>query len=941
MSKRPQPPQPGDDSTTPGKNPGASRRQVLRFGSTFGAMMALGSLPVFTASEPTPRLAKVAFTANPTRLWYTTPGVESSIISQGLALGNGRIGALVTGDPAKDVFFLSDATMWTGGLNNTLLSNGQFPYDEAGFGSFQMLAKAYLTIPTHTMASITSYTRQLDLSNGFASATYVKDGVTYTREAYISHPDDVMVIRLTQSGGGSYTGSFALNGTHTGDTTTASGSTASFGGTFTNSLKYGAAVRIVGTGGSTGTSGGTLTFTGCTEVRIIVTGGTNYVPDSTKAFKDPTVDPKAVATTKVSNAAALSATSLFDNHLADHQALFNAMWVNLGTSTAAQKAKDTTARLLARGTSTAAASADPELEATYLQFGRYLTIAGSRSGLPTNLEGLWIDHNGADPWRGDYHTNINLQMNYWLPDRAGLPSCFDALTNYCLAQLPAWKAATATHFNDSRNTMYRNSAGGTAPGWTIATSANVFGGLGWEWNPAGNAWLSNQLFEHYEYVGDPAYLAKIYDLIKGACEFWQQRLISRTVTVDGAQVTRLVGDVDWSPEHGPHGQLGISYAQELVWQLFENYRKACLILARDATYAATIKSLQDQLYLPQINTAVTPHQLQEWMSPTTTGEATHRHLSPLVGLFPGDRINTDTTATAVVDAAEGLLTARGLQSYGWATAWRSLCWSRLKNADKAYQTVLNVIGTSSTARNLFDMYSPTTFQIDANYGTPAAMLEMLLYARPGVIELLPALPAAWATGSITGLGARGGFTVDMAWSGGAVTTATVRSVRGGATVVRSGSWSKVVVVPAGGSVTVTPTSASSTCFLTNRDSGKVIDVPGSSTATGTALIQYSRQGSNNQKWVFSRVDDVWFTIKNLHSNLTMDVSGGSTADGASIIQWSATSGTNQHWRLDDAGGGHVKIVSRRSGKVLGINAASNIVQQTDTGSTSQHWRLEL
>ncbi|MBG6134094.1 glycosyl hydrolase family 95 catalytic domain-containing protein [Longispora fulva] len=920
-----------------------SRRDVLRIGGAVGAFLTLGGLPVFAesalAADARPTSLTLVPAGQATTLWYPTPAVESRVISEGLAIGNGRLGALVGGDPSNDFLYLSDATLWTGTLNGALDGGGQFPYNNTTFGAFQLLAKAYLAIPAHTTASITNYKRQLDLSNGYVSASYQLGGVTYTREVYASHPDDVIVVRLKQSGGGSYTGSVSLNGTHS-NTTTASGSAASFGGTLANGLKYAAAVKVANTGGSVSSSGAAVTFTNCSEVVVILTGGTNYTPDLATSYKDAGVDPKAVATAKAAAAAAVSGDTLLATHVADYQALYNTMTVNLGASTAAQRGLDTAARLTARGTNPAPSAADPELEASYLQFGRYLTITGSRGSLPTNLQGLWLDHNDADQWLGDYHTDINLQMNYWLPDRAGLSACFDPLVDYCLAQVPSWTTLTQQLFNDSRN-RYRNSSGRVA-GWTTAISSNIFGGLGWDWHPAGNAWLCNSLMEHYEYTQDRAYLQRIYTLVKGACQFWEVRLVSKTITsqATGQQVTVLVDDSDWSPEQGGMQQ-GVTYAQELVWQLFDYYRKACDILGVDATYAATIKGLQDKLFLPEVSTDPQTPYLEEWMqAPTTWGDLQHRHLSPLAGLFPGDRITTDASPTALVNGARGLLTARGLNSYGWATAWRSLCWSRLKNAANAYQTVLNVIGTSSTARNLFDMYSSTTFQIDANYGTPAAMLDMLVYSRPGLIELLPALPGAWATGSVTGIGARGGFTVDLTWANGAVTSATLRGVAGTSTVVRSGSWSQVVVLPASGSATVTPSGTSSVCVLVNRQSGKAIDVPGSSTQAGAALIAYTRHGNANQQWRFTRADTVHFTIANVNSNLVMDVSGGSAADGAAIIQWNGSGSTNQQWRLDDAGGGYVKLVSARSGKVIGVDAGSSIVQQTDTGATSQHWRLD-
>lgn len=920
--------------------PQRSRRDLLRFGGSLGALLTLGTLPVFTAPGAVTRRADVAFASDPTTLWYTAPGRESNIISEGLAIGNGRIGALVGGDPSNDFLYLADATLWTGTRNSTLGDDGQWPYDTTRFGAFQLLAKLYLGIPAHTLASVTDYRRQLDLSNGYLSVSYRKGGVTYTREVYASHPDDVVVVRLRQSGGGTYTGTVSLNGTH-GETTTATGPTASFDGTLANGLRYAAAVKVAHTGGSVGPSGSSLTFTDCSDVVIVLTGGTDYTPDPAKSYLDAAIDPAAVAAARVGAAAAVPGNTLLTTHVADYRSLYNTMTVDLGTSTAAQRAMDTVSRLNARGSSTAPSAADPELEACYLQFGRYLTITGSRGSLPTNLQGLWTDRNDTDQWLGDYHTDVNLQMNYWLPDRAGLSSCFDALTDYCLSQVPSWTELTQQRFNDPRNTAYRNSSGKVA-GWTTAISANVFGGLGWEWHPAGNAWLCNSLYEHYEYTQDPAHLRRIHPLLKGACQFWEARLVSRTVTAQatGQPVAVLVDDADWSPEQGGHAQQGITYAQELVWQLFENYRKACNVLSTDATYAATVKDLQDRLYLPEVSTNPATPYLEEWMqAPNTWEDLGHRHLSPLAGLFPGDRINTDTSPAALLAGARGLLTARGLNSFGWATAWRSLCWSRLKHAGNAYQTVLNVIGTPSTGANFFDMYDSGTFQIDANYGTPAAMLDMLLYSRPGLVELLPALPDAWSTGAVTGIGARGGFTVDLAWSAGAVTSATLHSVGGTSTVVRSGSWSQVVVVPAGGSVTVTPSGASTVCFLTNRQSGKVIEVPGSSTEPGRPLVQSPKQGTANQKWAFTRADGVHFTVTGVAGNLPMDVSGGSADDGALIVQWTATGAANQRWRLDDAGGGYVKIVSARSGKVIGVDSGSNLTQQTDTGATGQHWLL--
>lgn len=244
-------------------------------------------------------------------------------------------------------------------------------------------------------------------------------------------------------------------------------------------------------------NGARIDFSGCGDLTVVVSGGTNYAPDARAEYRDPSLDPERLARTKVRAAAAHPAATLLRTHVADYRALYGRLDLSLGTSTPGQRALDTWERLTARARDR---TPDPELEAAYLQFGRYLMISGSRGSLPLNLQGLWLDGNDPD-WMGDYHTDINLQMNYWMADRTGLSPCFDALTDYCLAQLPSWTALTRSLFNDPRN-RYRNSTGKNA-GWTVAISTNPHGGMGWWWHPAGNAWLAGTLWEHYEFAGLP------------------------------------------------------------------------------------------------------------------------------------------------------------------------------------------------------------------------------------------------------------------------------------------------------------------------------------------------------------------------------------------------------------------------------------------------------
>lgn len=788
----------------------AERRRFLKLSGAIAALLPLAALPEFAASQTVQRpVAPTPPVTDPRlRLWYSKPAVESNVLREALPIGNGRLGALVGGDPAKDFVYITDGSMWLGGRNAELDSKGQFKYyDLNGFGSLVMLAKLYIAVSGHSLSQLSDYRRELDLGNGCVRLSYRKDGVSYAREIFASQPDDVIVMRLSQSGGGRYNGEVHLQGMHSelvqGDAAKIS---SHFSGALPNGLKYAAGVKAVATTGELSLDGSVLRFANCEALTLIFCGGTNYTPKLALDYMDPQVDPLALSHSKLDATARLSGELLQQTHLADYRALFDAMSLDLGVSSAQQRELDTWARLHARASS---GTPDPELEAAYLQFGRYLTIAGSRKGLPTGLQGLWLSDN-SPPWMADYHSDVNLQMNYWLPDRAGLSTCFDALTDYCLAQFDSWTAITQKFFNDPRN-GFRNSSGKIA-GWTLAISTNIYGGDGWWWHPCGSAWLCNSLYQHYQYVPDRDYLARIYPLLKGACEFWEARLLKTKVTdpVSGQVREVLIDDADWSPEQGPTDAKGITYAQELVWDLFGHYQEACAVLGRDADYAAAIGHLREQLYLPQVSPVT--GWLEEWKTPDNLGDVTHRHLSPLIGFFPGDRLNIETSPADIMQGVTRLLTARGMKSYGWANAWRAICWARLKNAEKAYQLLQtnwlpSVNHSNGTTANLFDCYSMTAiedaFQIDANFGTPTAMLEMLLYSRPGLIELLPALPAAWAKqGSIHGVGARGGFAVDMSWRDGKITSATVHSTGGTRTKVKIGGVVREVSLRAGESVSL-------------------------------------------------------------------------------------------------------------------------------------------
>lgn len=732
-----------------------------------------------------------------TRVWYSSPATRDSMLERALPIGNGRLGALVSNEPCHELLFITDATLWDGCGNELLGDDGQHRYEpsSSSFGTLTQLAHVAIDLPSHT--DVTDYHRDLDLSRGVVSARYNHAGIFYVREVFASHPDDLIVLRL--GGEGAYTGTISLSGTH-GETTSAEDGTIFFAAAFGNNLRYSAAVTAHCKSGTITSSGSQLVLSDCVEVTVIIGGCTDYSSDGSAGYRDTSVYPVIKARRTVTTAGPFG--DLLETHVADFSSQFSGFHLSLGRSTDAQRALETANRVVRRGDTD---EPDPELEALYVQFGRYLLISSSRNGLPPGLQGPWLDGNNP-AWMGDYHNDININMNYWIADRCGLSRNFAPLTEYILSQLPAWTAQTQKCFNHPNN-RFRNSSDKIG-GWAVAYSTNIYGGQGWWWHPSGNAWLCLNLWEHWEYTQDLEYLRRIFPVIHGACEFWETRLIPFTLD-DGTEV--LVADKDWSAEHGPEDAIGITYAQELVYSLFTQFCSAATILDQETSYATTITGLLRRLHLPGLTRS---GRLQEWMSDADDlGEKLHRHLSPLIGLFPGDRLTPEASPTNLIRGATLLLEDRGMENFGWACAWRAVCWARLKNADKAYQLIgtnlrPSVGGSTGTAPNLFDMYNGSKgdgdglFQIDSNFGTAAAVIEMLLYSRPGAIDLLPAVPTAWQSGRATGIGARGGFVVDMLWHKSKVIEATVRSVGGTTTTVTSGDISQDVKLGRGESVTL-------------------------------------------------------------------------------------------------------------------------------------------
>ncbi|MEJ2054762.1 MAG: glycoside hydrolase family 95 protein [Calditrichaceae bacterium] len=729
------------------------------------------------------------------KLWYNQPAKQWV---EALPVGNGRLGAMVFGDPFRETIQLNENTVWAGQPNRNdnpdakkalpkvrqLIFDGK--YKEAqdlvneDFISKNSQGMPYQTVGNLTLAfpgheNFTDYYRDLNLEKAIATTRYKVGDVTFQREIFASFPDQVIILQITASEPGKINFTASMNRPASVDVSTEGDDKLIISGvtgdcdSIKGAVNFQAQVKILTDGGGINATDTSLTVSNADKATLyisIASGFNNYYDISADAGKR--------ANNYLQNALVKNYEQALQDHITDFQKYFNRVSIDLGVTDSVKNPTDLRIEQFAEGN-------DPQLVALCFQFGRYLLISSSRpGGQPANLQGIW-NNLLYPPWDSKYTVNINTEMNYWPSEPTNLSEMNEPLIQM-IKELSQSGKQTAKD-------MYG------ANGWVLHHNTDIWringpvDGAFWGMWPMGGAWLCQHLWEKYEYNGDKEFLRSVYPAMKSAVEFYLSFL------VEEPEHNWLVVCPSVSPENAPAVHPGVSIAagttmdNQLLFDLFTKTIKSAEILKTDEDFVKKIEETLKRLPPMQIGRW---GQLQEWMQDWDSPEDHHRHVSHLYGLYPSNQISPYRTPE-LFSAAKTSLLARGDASTGWSMGWKVNLWARLLDGNHALKLITDQLTPSvrtmgwprgGTYPNLFDAHPP--FQIDGNFGFTTGIAEMLVQSQDGAIFLLPALPDSWKTGSIRGLKVRGGFEItEMQWENGEISKLVIKSNLGGNCRIRS------------------------------------------------------------------------------------------------------------------------------------------------------------
>lgn len=747
------------------------------------------------------------------RLWYRFPA-DATIPDTGnawrddpewikaLPLGNGNIGAMVYGGVFKERIQLNEKSLFSGSVDDSdnenafasletsrkLLFEGKYKEAEAlisktqickgpgshggaaqdvPFGCYQTLGDLRMEF---SKAPYKKYYRELNLSTAIQKISYEQEGVKHEREIFVNAPYNILVMKISANKSGKVNFSCGLARPERFVSTTEKGQLIMNGslknGKGDDGTRFKVVVQVQSTGGTQEIKDNKIVVSHANEAVLYLAAATSY---EMKYPRFEGANPRVKTKSTIINAVNAGYDLLKENHLTDYQKLFNKVSLQI-----ADKGKDTIPtdrRVLAMRKGDKLN--DNFLTQLYFQYGRYLLISSSRSNtLPANLQGIWANKI-LTAWNCDYHTNINVQMNYWPAEVTNLAECHEALFKFIkMLTEPGSKTARIQYH---------------APGWCVHTISNVWGftspgeSPGWGLSIGTLGWMCTHIWQHYLFTNDINFLKEYYSVLLEAAKFYCAWLVED-------KNGKLVSGPASSPENAfktadgvrAAMSMGPSHDQEVIDELFENVIEAAAILEKNDEDIQKIKTAKSKLLQPKI---APDGRLQEWAEPFEETEPGHRHISHLWGMYPGNRFTKERTPELMEACRKSLETrlANGSDHTGWSAAWAGNFWARLNNGGEALKAVNSILKTKS-APNLFNIYPP--FQIDGNLGAVSGLAEMLVQSHQGFIEVLPALPPAWPAGKVEGICARGGFEVSLSWENGRLKKAVVFSKNGGAVNVR-------------------------------------------------------------------------------------------------------------------------------------------------------------